>query len=146
LDSSKPFGVGANSEDIFLAKLSADLGGNGGEAVETHQLGVNRLGQAVVGTHTDSTDLDVTIGGSTLNGSVDMYVAILADDGASIVASRLFGGSGSEGLSVDSAGRVVDWWRHQARRVVNPGCGGQEQVAIGRSGARMRWASDLSCP
>jgi hypothetical protein len=39
-----------------------------------------------------------------------MYLAVVSDNGSSVVAGRLFGGNGvdfSEGLSVDSQGRVV---------------------------------------
>jgi len=108
-----------DTSDMYIARFAGDLsamrygtyfGTSGFEGVETHQLDVNANDEAVIGMGVDNVELPITTGRTTLNGTRDMYIAILADDGASVVAGRLVGGNGvegSEGLSVDSSGRVL---------------------------------------
>jgi hypothetical protein len=110
---------GGGTSDLYVARFSGDAseldfatyyGGNGWEGVETHQLALTPSDQPLVVSSTTSTDLPVTLGSNSLNGDSDIHIAILAADGSSVVASRLFGGNGSdgaEGVSVDGTGRVV---------------------------------------
>ncbi len=106
--------------DMFLAKLDPTgsqllygtyLGGNGGEASETHGLAVDLQGNAIVAVATNSTNLATTPGafqGQYGGGSFDAVVWKVSPTGA-ILANTYYGGSaleGVQGVSTDGQGNI----------------------------------------
>jgi len=104
------------ADDFLLARFDSDdtmafctyLGGSGNESLDTHSLAIDPDGNPVIAAATVSTDYPVT-DGTTAQGSRDVVVTILSEDGDSLVASTQIGGSGAdggEGVGVDAAGNV----------------------------------------
>lgn len=118
-------GKNAGGTDLLVARFSKAhalvfctyYGGSGDEDLETHTLGIDAVGNAVVGGRTRSTNLPttaLTVGpvapasanGATMNG----FVAVISPDGTKLTAATYLGGSGNEeveGLAVTPDGDIV---------------------------------------
>lgn len=118
------------------------LGGSGndyGQAVTT-----SPSGAVVVTGSTLSTDFPTTLGnaGTGDQGGDDVFVTVLSPDLATIQASAVYGGGGtdvSDGLAVDGAGRVwVSGWSNSAALPVTAGptmgAGGQDAFVLAFGG------------
>ena len=117
--------------DFYVAKVRPDgsglifgtyLGGSGVEAVETHNLALDRQGNVIIAAGTHSADFpmkgayDNTFNGKGSSGtgaatnySGDAVIAKLSADGSQLLASTFFGGrygDQAEGVWVDSAGSI----------------------------------------
>jgi hypothetical protein len=114
--------------DLYLAKLDPTgsalifatyFGGSSSEFSETHGLSLDSAGNPCIAATTKSTDLPTTpgafdrtyngSGGVGTNYSGDGFVAKIAANGASLIASTYLGGSdgdGLEGVGIDQAGNI----------------------------------------
>ncbi len=99
----------AGKEDFLIARFSpADqlryatyLGGAGEEDLETHNIAVDASGRLVIASISASSNYPVTAGAYQPQyggGANDGVVSLLSADGASLVASTYFGGSGVEDI------------------------------------------------
>jgi len=115
------------ASDLYIAKLSAAgsqllwgtyLGGAGDDALGDDSIGAPMIslgwapdGGIIVGTSTQSTAIPTTGGYDTShNGSWDMYLAKLSQDGSGLSWGTFIGGSSDDwfgGLEVDRSGNVV---------------------------------------
>ena len=106
--------------DYYLAKLSPDgrqllygtyLGGSGDEYLNTHNLAVDREGNAYISVSTGSTNFPTTPGAydrSYNGGAIDWGIAKFSSTGT-LLASTFIGGSGADnpdGIYVDDRGNV----------------------------------------
>jgi hypothetical protein len=122
----------AGMTDIYVARVAADgaslvwatyLGGTRAEHFETHNLGLDAVGNVIVAAGTASTDFPVTAGavqrtyggsggtgtGAGTNYGGDGFVAKLSPDGGRLVASTYLGGrfgESIEGVAIDALGAV----------------------------------------
>jgi hypothetical protein len=120
------------TSDLHLSKLSPDgrqllfgtyFGGSRAEVLETHNLSLDRRGNAYLAAMTTSSDLAVSAGafqrsyggggrrgaGRGTNYAGDAFVAKISADGSRLLASTYLGGAAGEGLqgaSVDPEGNV----------------------------------------
>ena len=107
------FGGGDNSEgpiggyDIALIKFNPTgtqalfatyLGGAGNE--QPHSLVCDSKGNLVISGRTTSNDFPVTSETYGPGGSFDIFLAKLSTDGSTLLASRKFGGTGSDGVNI----------------------------------------------
>ena len=117
--------------DFFLMKLSpigdilfgTYLGGTSLEHVETHHLDIDKQGNAVIASSTNSEDFPITSAAfdSTHNGNGgqgtgansnyqgDISISKLSSDGTRLIGSTFVGGRGgeaAEGIALDASGRV----------------------------------------
>lgn len=107
------------SVDGFLVKINSStgqvafstyLGGSSGDRAENVAPAPN--GSIVVSGFTQSTDFANTTGAydPIMDGGADVFVSWIAGDGAAILVSTFFGGTGGEGpfgMALDSSGNVV---------------------------------------
>lgn len=112
---------GGGTGDLYLAKLSADgssvlyatyFGGNGNEYNNTHNLAIDKNGNACVGTQTTSTNLPATLGAyqrNAKNGSAGTIQVSKFSPTGGLLACTYVSGSGldnMDGISVDDQGNV----------------------------------------
>jgi Beta-propeller repeat len=108
--------IKSGGDDFLLARFEADgslgfcsyLGGTANESLDTHSLALTLTGEPLVAAATASPDYPVT-DASTHKGGRDVAVSILSEDGASLLASTMVGGTGpdgGEGVGIDAQGNV----------------------------------------
>lgn len=109
--------VSGGADDFLLARFDpvagtmpfcTYLGGTAHESLDTHSLAIGADGNPIIAAATASTDYPVT-DSSTHQGGRDVVVSVVSEDGTSLLASRLVGGSGpdgGEGVGVDGAGNI----------------------------------------
>jgi hypothetical protein len=81
-----------------LALFATYFGGNGDE--QPHSLIVDNKGNLVVSGRTTSTNFPTTAETFGDGGSFDIFLAKFSADGRSLLASRKFGGKGSDGVNI----------------------------------------------
>ncbi|MEO8712121.1 MAG: SBBP repeat-containing protein, partial [Parafilimonas sp.] len=81
-----------------LALYATYLGGSGDE--QPHSLIVDSRGNLVIAGRTTSSDFPTTIGNYGPGGGFDIFLAKLSEDGSTLLASRKFGGTGSDGVNI----------------------------------------------
>lgn len=98
---------GAGAYDISIMKLNSNgsqrlyatyLGGGGDE--QPHSLIVDNNNHLVISGRTTSPDFPVTQPGFGAGGNFDIFLAKLNSDGTALLASRKFGGKGSDGVNI----------------------------------------------
>lgn len=107
------FGGGDGSEgsslayDISLIKFNPTgstalyatyLGGSGDE--QPHSLVVDTRGNLIISGRTTSSNFPVTVANFGKGGYFDIFLAKLSADGTALLASRKFGGTGSDGVNI----------------------------------------------
>ncbi|MBI5653290.1 MAG: SBBP repeat-containing protein [Chloroflexi bacterium] len=114
-------GTRRGGADFYLVKFnptgtgivfSTYLGGSGDEGGETHNLILDRAGNAFIAALTYSHDFPMTAGAfqSTWSGPYIAVIAKLSNDGKQLLASSYFGGTTgayAEGVALDPSGNVV---------------------------------------
>ena len=107
------FGGGDNSEnvgpyDIAIMKLSSNgsqrlyatyLGGAGTD--QPHSLIVDQSGNLVISGRTTSVNYPATLETYGAGGGFDIFLSKLSNDGTRLLASRKFGGTGSDGVNIE---------------------------------------------
>ncbi len=81
-----------------LALFATYLGGIGDE--QPHSLVVDSKGNLIIAGRTTSSDFPVTVTPFGAGGGFDIFLAKLSPDGRSLLASRKFGGTGTDGVNI----------------------------------------------
>jgi gliding motility-associated-like protein len=81
-----------------LALYATYLGGSGDE--QPHSLIVDSKGNLIISGRTSSANFPVTVDTYGTGGSFDIFLAKLSEDGKTLLASRRFGGTGSDGVNI----------------------------------------------
>ncbi|MEP6466628.1 MAG: PKD domain-containing protein [Parafilimonas sp.] len=80
------------------AMYATYLGGSGDE--QPHSLVVDSRGNLIISGRTSSPDFPTTAATYGPGGGLDIFLAKLSEDGRTLLASRKFGGSGSDGVNI----------------------------------------------
>ncbi len=81
-----------------LALYATYLGGSGDE--QPHSLIVDSRGNLVISGRTTSSDFPTTIATYGPGGGFDIFLAKLSEDGKTLLSSRKFGGTGTDGVNI----------------------------------------------
>jgi gliding motility-associated-like protein len=81
-----------------LALYATYLGGSGDE--QPHSLIVDSRGNLIISGRTTSANFPTTMATYGNGGGFDIFLAKLSEDGRTLLASRKFGGSGSDGVNI----------------------------------------------
>ena len=106
----------AGGDDFLIAKFDPSgtmafctyLGGSDDEVMDTHSLALGPGGVPIVAAGSKSSSYPVTDGTAHI-GASDVVVSVLSTDGASLLRSTRFGGTGGEageGVGVDADGNI----------------------------------------